>query len=57
MRATAAAGEGTLARMIEAVHDATAARTRYERLAEQISRWFLPAVAADCPGTLQRMAG
>jgi heavy metal translocating P-type ATPase len=44
IRATAAIKEGTLARMIEAVAGATAARTRYERLAEQISRWFLPVV-------------
>ena len=44
IRAAAPAGEGTLALMIEAVTKATAARTRYERLAEKISRWFLPAV-------------
>ena len=44
IRASAPAGEGTLSRMIEAVTKATAARTRYERLAEKISRWFLPAV-------------
>src|SRR5262249_39229198 len=44
IRASASAGEGTLARMIEAVAQATAARTRYERLAERISRWFLPVV-------------
>lgn len=44
IRATAAVDEGTLARMIGAVAGATAMRTRYERLAEQISRWFLPAV-------------
>jgi P-type Cu+ transporter len=44
IRATAAIKEGTLARMVEAVAAATTARTRYERLAEQISRWFLPAV-------------
>jgi heavy metal translocating P-type ATPase len=42
--ATAAANEGTLARMIEAVARATEGRTSYERLAERISRWFLPAV-------------
>jgi len=44
IRATAAIEQGTVARMIDAVAGATAARTRYERLAEQISRWFLPAV-------------
>jgi heavy metal translocating P-type ATPase len=45
IRASAPAGEGTLARMIEAVSRATAARTQYERLAERISRWFLPVIA------------
>src|SRR6185369_14700712 len=44
IRATAAIKDGTLARMIESVANATSARTKYERLAEQISRWFLPAV-------------
>jgi heavy metal translocating P-type ATPase len=44
IRASSAVAEGTLARMIEAVANATASRTRYERLAEQISGWFLPAV-------------
>jgi heavy metal translocating P-type ATPase len=52
IRAIAAADEGTLARMIEAVAHATAARTRYERLAEQISRWFLPSVAVVAVATL-----
>jgi heavy metal translocating P-type ATPase len=46
IQASAPAGEGMLARMIEAVAHATAARTRYERLAEQLSRWFLPGVSA-----------
>lgn len=45
IQATAPAGEGMLARMIEAVSQATSARTRYERLAEQLSRWFLPVVS------------
>lgn len=44
IRATAPASEGTLAQMVEAVAGATAARTRYERLAEQVSPWFLLAV-------------
>jgi heavy metal translocating P-type ATPase len=43
--ASTSAGEGMLARLVEAVRDATAARSRYERLAERISRWFLPLVA------------
>jgi P-type Cu+ transporter len=50
--AAAPAGEGTLARMIEAVAEATAARTRYVRLVEQVSRWFLPAVALVALATL-----
>lgn len=46
IQASAPAGEGMLARMIEAVAHATSARTKYERLAEQLSRWFLPTVSA-----------
>lgn len=45
IQASAPAGEGMLARMIEAVAHATSARTKYERLAEQLSRWFLPVVS------------
>ena len=52
IRATAPAGEGTLARMIEAVTQATAARTRHQRLAEQISRSFLIVVAVVAVITL-----
>jgi cation transport ATPase len=52
IRATSAAGEGTLARMIAAVLTATAARTRYQRLAERISSVFLPAVAVVALTTL-----
>jgi heavy metal translocating P-type ATPase len=44
IRALAPAGEGMLARMVEAVAHATSSRTEYERLAQRISRWFLPAV-------------
>ena len=43
--ATTPAGEGTLARMVAAVLQATEARTRYQRLAERISGIFLPVVA------------
>lgn len=46
IQASAPAGEGMLARMIEAVAHATSSRTKYERLAEHLSRWFLPAVSA-----------
>jgi heavy metal translocating P-type ATPase len=45
IQASVPAGEGMLARMIEAVAHATSARTKYERLAEQLSRWFLPIVS------------
>lgn len=45
IRAVASPGEGTLACMVEAVASATARRTQIERLAERISRWFLPVVA------------
>jgi cation transport ATPase len=43
--------------MIEAVAGATAARTRYERLAEQISCWFLPSVAVVAATTLDFTPG
>lgn len=46
IQAASSAGEGMLARMIEAVAHATSARTKHERLAEQLSRWFLPVVSA-----------
>lgn len=46
IEASAPAGEGMLTRMIEAVAHATSARTKYERLAEHLSRLFLPAVSA-----------
>jgi len=52
LRALAPAGEGTLARMIEAVMQATSARTRFQRLADQISSWFLPIVAIVALSTL-----
>jgi P-type Cu+ transporter len=52
IRAVAAADEGTLARMVDAVAHAITARTRYERLAEEISRWFLPTVAVVSVATL-----
>jgi heavy metal translocating P-type ATPase len=45
IQAVAPADEGTLARMVEAVLQAVSARTGYQRLAEQISSWFLPSVA------------
>ncbi|QDU26202.1 Copper-exporting P-type ATPase A [Anatilimnocola aggregata] len=50
--ATSAAGEGTIAKMIAAVKQGTASRSHYERLAERISRWFLPVVLMLALGTL-----
>jgi heavy metal translocating P-type ATPase len=50
--AAAPADKGTLAQMIEAVVQATAHRTAQERLAEIISRWFLPTVAFVAIATL-----
>lgn len=44
IEATTAAGEGTIAKMIAAVRQGAESRSQYERLAERISRWFLPAV-------------
>jgi len=49
--ATSAAGEGTIAKMIAAVKQGTASRSHYERLAERISRWFLPVVLLLALGT------
>jgi len=51
IRAVSAAGEGTLARMIAAVREAACTQTQSERLAERVSRWFLPAVALVALGT------
>lgn len=43
---TAAAGAGTLERLIDAVADAVTAGTREQRLAERAAAWFLPLVVA-----------
>jgi heavy metal translocating P-type ATPase len=43
---TAAGPAGTLARMIEMVRRARLAKGHYERLADRISSWFVPIVAA-----------
>jgi heavy metal translocating P-type ATPase len=43
---TAAAGAGTLERLIAAVAAAATAGTREQRLAERVSAWFLPLVLA-----------
>jgi heavy metal translocating P-type ATPase len=51
IRALAPAGEGTLARVIAAVTQAISDRPRHMRLAETISRWFLPAVATIALGS------
>ena len=57
IQATAPADEGLLAQMISAIARATAARTRAERLAEQISSFFLPGVALIALATLAANAG
>lgn len=44
IQALAPAGEGTIAKMIAAVKQGAESRSHYERLAERISRWFLPTV-------------
>lgn len=51
IEATSRAGEGTIARMIAAVKQGAESKSRYERLAERISRWFLPAVMLIAAGT------
>jgi heavy metal translocating P-type ATPase len=44
IEATAPSGGGALARLIELVREARRAKGRYERLADRIAAWFLPAV-------------
>lgn len=51
IEALAPAGEGTIAKMIAAVKQGAEARSQYERLAEQISRWFLPIVLCIATAT------
>jgi heavy metal translocating P-type ATPase len=49
---TAAAGAGALARMIDLVRRARLSKGRYERLADRVSTWFLPAVVVIALATL-----
>lgn len=49
--ASSPAGQGTMARLIAAVKRGAESKTAYERLAERISRWFLPAVILIAAGT------
>ncbi len=49
---TAAAGAGTLERLIAAVTEAATAGTRQQRLAERVSAWFLPLVIATAATAL-----
>jgi heavy metal translocating P-type ATPase len=42
--------DGTVQRLIRAVHEARAQKGKYERLAERISVWFFPVVAAAALG-------
>jgi P-type E1-E2 ATPase len=46
LEATAAGGAGALERMIDLVRAARQSKGRYERLADRVSAWFLPAVIA-----------
>lgn len=45
VRVTAGPREGTLQRLVAAVQQARLAKGRYQRLADRVARWFLPAVA------------
>ncbi len=45
LKVTAAPGEGTFARLLEVLRSARLSRGRYQRLADQIARYFVPAVA------------
>ncbi|MEQ8765598.1 MAG: cation-translocating P-type ATPase [Planctomycetota bacterium] len=42
--ATAGVGEGTVARLAQLVRDALASKGHFERLADRVVRWFVPAV-------------
>jgi heavy metal translocating P-type ATPase len=46
IRVTAAANQGTLRRMIEAVRSARSQKGRYQRLADRLAAWFIPGVIA-----------
>jgi len=52
VRVATAPHGGTLQRLIEAVERARAEKGRYQRLAERVSAWFLPAVATIALATL-----
>jgi len=52
IRVTAAAGAGTLARLIELVRQARNAKGHYERLADRVTAWFLPLVVLISVGAL-----
>ena len=49
---SAPANQGSLARLIELVRTARATKGRYQRLADQVAKGFLPAVFAVAAGTL-----
>jgi heavy metal translocating P-type ATPase len=46
MEVTAPASEGTLSRLIDAVRNARSRKGHYARVADRVSTWFAPAVAA-----------
>lgn len=45
VQATAASGAGSFARLLDVVHDARISRGRYQRIADRVAQWFVPAVA------------
>lgn len=51
VEATATAGEGSLWRLIEMITEARHQKGHYERLADRVARWFIPAVAAIASAT------
>lgn len=48
---TAAGADGTLARLIELVREARLVKGRYGRLADRVSQWLVPMIAAVALGT------
>jgi heavy metal translocating P-type ATPase len=54
---TAAAGAGTLERLIDAVAAAASAGTREQRLAERVAAWFLPVVVVAAAAAFAGQVG
>ncbi|MFK7820267.1 MAG: heavy metal translocating P-type ATPase [Planctomycetaceae bacterium] len=45
IQATAAAGAGSFAKLLEVLREARNSRGHYQRIADRVSQWFVPAVA------------